>query len=182
MTLAERLANWRRAHLWYAMNGRCFSLEGAFRAKRGQEVEYETGEWIGDGAPTSPLELDPLDAWEVELAWRATTIKTRWVIKLSVIDHQDRGDAQHGDWPARCKCARLVRSMSGANVQPNDWREHVRSAKFELGDVLADMESGRQEVLQQGIKNALQIIRMFGIVPLVDSTMPAKRFAVGAAR
>lgn len=164
MSLADRLDNWRRAHTWFASHGQCFSLEGRWRSP--QHWEELTS--------TIPPLIDVLDAWEVELAWRSTTSKARWVIKLSVMDRQDVS------WPERSKCARLVRTMTASNVQPREWRQHVQEAKQEIADALTEIEfGGKDTVLQRGDANLLHILRMFGIKPSVETT-PAF-YAVGAA-
>jgi hypothetical protein len=162
--LRDRLDNWRRAHVWFAGRGQCFSLEGRWRSPQHWE-ELTT---------TMPPSIDILDAWNVELAWRSITSKGRWVIKLNIISRSDIGDEKIGKWGAINKCAREVRSMTAANVQPKDWREHVQAAKLEISDALDEMDcGGKATIIARGNDNLLQVLAMFGINRVAE-TVPEK--------
>ncbi len=139
--LKSRIRNWVRAHAWFRQQGRAFSLEGRFRPKRGQEVEYLLG--TNPPAPTA----EPIliwDAWDLELAWRKISSRSRWALKYHYHDRVE----------PRLACI-LIRKFSGLPLRHQDWRDYMRIARKELADKLDDHLYGRDVAVKVAVNVAV---------------------------
>jgi hypothetical protein len=116
--MQKRLRNWVMAHKWFRQHGHAFSLEGRHRSNRGNEAEYENGL---PPPPPAPLDIDIWDAWEVELAWRSCTKRSRWCLKYHY----------HDQLHPNLACI-LIRKLAGILLRHQDWRHYMRDARHEL--------------------------------------------------
>jgi hypothetical protein len=107
----RQVRNWQRAYTYFRMTGRCFSLEGQWRSPQRWE----------DPTMTTEGAIDFLDAWRVELAWRACSKRSRWVLKYHY----------HDKFEPRL-ASRLIRKFAGLHLRLNEWREYLRVARHEL--------------------------------------------------
>lgn len=129
--LAQRLRNWALAHRWYQQQGKAFSLEGRYRSTRGNEAEYDNGL---PPPPPPPIFIDVWDAWDVELAWRECSRRSRWCLKYH---YHDREHPQ--------LACRLIRKHGHLILQPRQWRDYMREARAELQNVLDRPERRYEE-------------------------------------
>lgn len=127
MRFADRLHNWARAHRWYWQQGRAFSAEGRSRSTRGNEAEYDNGL----PPPSAPEDVNIWDAWEVELAWRECSLRSRWCLKYHYHDREHPEVA-----------CRLIRRHGHLILRPREWRDYMREARAELQRAL-DREERR---------------------------------------
>lgn len=134
----SKIRNWQRAHRWFRSQGRAFSLEGNFRPKRGQEVDWVLDEngrplWIGQGSANTEQPINFWMAWDVELAWRKCSPRSRWCLKYHYHDAVE----------PRLACILIRRHAPevGRSLRVNAWRDYMRIARLELR-LLVDLEPG----------------------------------------
>jgi hypothetical protein len=74
--LRLRLDNWGRVLRVYPQLGRAESFEGCYRSPQFEHWE------VGSAPKGSLLDVDPDDAWEIEVATRIVAMRYHWLLRL----------------------------------------------------------------------------------------------------
>lgn len=138
--LLQRVDNWARWCRVGQSAGHCMSFEGNYRSPQRNHWELPVSATRG--------QIDPKDAWRVEVAWGSLPYFDRVIIRANYC---------YG-WPAQRTC-RTAAKEAGIRVHPGKLGERLDQSLLMLGWALENTEQDNRNILRAMTQKILALVR-----------------------